>query len=68
MRAMAKVSRYLGPVLGSGTIQRWLKGKIDAASAGPDAEQRRRGEIERHRDQRGQARLLDKTRDDQHEN
>jgi short subunit dehydrogenase-like uncharacterized protein len=43
MRVMAKVSRYLGPVIGSGTIQRWLKGRIDAAPAGPDAEQRQMG-------------------------
>jgi short subunit dehydrogenase-like uncharacterized protein len=40
---MAKASRYLGAVMGSGVVQNLLKKKIDSGSAGPDAEQRQRG-------------------------
>ena len=43
LRWMAKASRYLGAVMGSGVVQNLLKKQIDSGSAGPDAEQRQRG-------------------------
>ena len=43
MRWMAKASRYLGGVMGSGFVQGLLKKQIDSGPAGPNAEQRRRG-------------------------
>jgi len=42
-RRMMVASRYLGWLLGSGPVQRVLKGRIDAASPGPTDEQRARG-------------------------
>jgi short subunit dehydrogenase-like uncharacterized protein len=42
-RRMMVASRYLGWALGSGPVQRFLKGRIDAASPGPTDEQRARG-------------------------
>jgi short subunit dehydrogenase-like uncharacterized protein len=44
MRVAAKASRYLGGFLGTELVRNFLKKKIDAGPAGPDAEQRRRGE------------------------
>lgn len=41
LRLSAKLSRVLGPVLGSGSVQRFLKARIP--EGGPDAETRRRG-------------------------
>ncbi len=43
LRWFAWSSRFLGPVLGSGPVQRFLKGRIDAAPAGPTDEDRARG-------------------------
>ncbi len=43
MRWMAKASRYLGGVMGSGWVQTLLKKQIDSGPAGPNAEQRQRG-------------------------
>lgn len=43
MRAFSVASRFLGPVLGSGPVQRYLKRRIDAAPAGPTDEMRARG-------------------------
>lgn len=40
-RRMAKLGRYLGPILGSGPVQRYLKGKIPAG--GPSDAERARG-------------------------
>ncbi len=42
-RRMMVASRYLGWLLGSGPVQRVLKGRIDAASPGPTDEERARG-------------------------
>ena len=43
MRWMARASRYLGGVMGSGWVQNLLKKQIDSGPAGPNAEQRQRG-------------------------
>lgn len=42
LRAFLKASRWLGPVLGSGPVQRYLKRKIDTAPPGPSDEERAR--------------------------
>jgi len=42
-RRMMVASRYLGWLLGSGPVQRVLKGRIDAAAPGPTDEERARG-------------------------
>lgn len=44
MRFAAKASRYFGGLLGTELVRNFLKKHIDAGPAGPDAEQRRRGE------------------------
>ncbi len=43
LRWMAKASRYVGPLMGSSVVQSLLKKQIDAAPAGPNAQQRQRG-------------------------
>jgi len=43
LRWMARASRYLGGLMGSDAVQNLLKKQINAAPAGPNAEQRRRG-------------------------
>lgn len=43
MRLFARLTRLLGPVLGWGPVQRWLKQKIRQGPAGPTDEQRARG-------------------------
>ncbi len=42
-RLLARLSRYLGWLLGSGPVQRWLKRGIDSRAPGPSAEQRAAG-------------------------
>ncbi|HEX2191301.1 MAG TPA: saccharopine dehydrogenase NADP-binding domain-containing protein [Longimicrobiaceae bacterium] len=62
-RRMMVASRYLGWLLGSGPVQRFLKGRIDAASPGPTDEERARGrtllwgEVEDERGGRAAARM-----------
>ncbi len=43
LRVMAKLSRYFGGLIGSNFVQALLKRQIDAAPAGPTAEQRKNG-------------------------
>lgn len=43
LRTFARASRYLGWLLGSRWVQRWMKRKIDAGPVGPSEEQRQRG-------------------------
>ncbi len=38
-----RMSGFMGPLLGSGPVQRFLKKKVDAMPAGPTAEQRAKG-------------------------
>jgi short subunit dehydrogenase-like uncharacterized protein len=63
LRAGMRATRVLGPLLGSAPVQRLLKRRIDAAPAGPTAEQRARGasylwgEVEDDAGQRRVARL-----------
>jgi short subunit dehydrogenase-like uncharacterized protein len=42
-RLLARMSRYLGWLLGSGPVQRWLKRRIQARPPGPSDAQRERG-------------------------
>ena len=62
-RAFTVAARYLGPVLGSGIVQRYLKRRIDAAPSGPSDEMRARsycllyGEVEDGQGGRAEARL-----------
>ncbi len=44
VRRLARASRYLGWLLGSGPVQRYLKGKIQAGPPGPSDEERAAGE------------------------
>ncbi len=44
VRRLARASRYLGWLLGSGPVQRFLKGKIQAGAPGPTDEERNAGE------------------------
>jgi short subunit dehydrogenase-like uncharacterized protein len=43
LRMFARLSRYLGWLLGSGMVQRWMKRRIQSQPAGPTEEQRARG-------------------------
>jgi len=43
LRVMAKLSRYFGSLMGSEIVQDFLKQRINASPAGPDAEQRHNG-------------------------
>jgi short subunit dehydrogenase-like uncharacterized protein len=43
LQAMAKLSRYLGGIIGSGPVQWLLKKQIQAGPAGPNEEERRTG-------------------------
>ncbi len=43
MRLAMRAARFLGPILGSGPVQRFLGKRIDAGPAGPTAEERARG-------------------------
>jgi short subunit dehydrogenase-like uncharacterized protein len=42
-RALAMAARYLGPVLGSEAVQRFLAARVRAGARGPSEEERRRG-------------------------
>jgi short subunit dehydrogenase-like uncharacterized protein len=44
VRRLAWMSRYIGWLLGSGPVQRFLKGRIQAGPPGPNDEQRKTGE------------------------
>ena len=41
-----KVMRWLGPLLGSSLVQRWLTARIDAGAAGPDESRRGRSPMQ----------------------
>ncbi len=43
LRALAVASRYLGPVLGSAPVRRFLTARVRAGAPGPTEEERRRG-------------------------
>jgi short subunit dehydrogenase-like uncharacterized protein len=43
LRALALASRYLGPVLGSAAVRRFLTARVRAGAPGPTEEERRRG-------------------------
>jgi short subunit dehydrogenase-like uncharacterized protein len=43
LRAFARASRHLEPLLASGSVQRFLKGRVRAGAPGPSEEERRRG-------------------------
>jgi short subunit dehydrogenase-like uncharacterized protein len=43
LRALARASRYLGPVLGSAPVRRFLSARVRAGAPGPTEEERRRG-------------------------
>jgi short subunit dehydrogenase-like uncharacterized protein len=45
MRLSARLSRYLGWLLGSAPIQRWLKRRIQAGPPGPTDAERQRGRM-----------------------
>ena len=43
LRALAVASRYLGPLLASGTVRRFLTARVRAGARGPSDDERRRG-------------------------
>jgi len=43
LRALARASRPLGPLLGSGAVRRFLTARVRAGAPGPSEEERRRG-------------------------
>ena len=43
LRALAVASRYLGPVLGSAVVRRFLTARVRAGAPGPTEDERRRG-------------------------
>jgi len=43
LRALAVASRYLGPVLGSAAVRRFLTARVRAGAPGPTEDERRRG-------------------------